>query len=215
MKRCSIKRCCKKFAEFTEKYLFQSLFFSKVAGQKPERVRSGDVLNNFSNFAEKHVCWRLFNKVQVLGASTLLKKTPTQVLSLETSKTFKNNYLQEHLWMTSSRLYLERNSNAGFFLWIWELFKTTYFAEHLQLAGSGTLMQGSLFDKVSGLTVWRPSTVLETDSSSGISLWIFWNFHESCFAEHFLTTTSYMIFFFLFVDQWNLQPKISLFVEIW
>ena len=59
---------------------------------------------------------------------------------------------------------------------------------------------------------WKHLTVLERDSSTGISLWILWNFSESIFAEHLLATTSHMmLFFFLFADQWGLQPKINLF----
>ena len=37
----------------------------------------------------------LFNKVTVLRAATLLKKTPTQVLSCEICRIFKNNYFDE------------------------------------------------------------------------------------------------------------------------
>ena len=58
---------------------------------------------------------------------------------------------------------------------------------------------------------WKHLTVLERVSSTGISLWILWNFSESFFAEHFLATTSRMLLFFLFVDQRGLQPKINLF----
>ena len=93
-----------------------------------------------------------------------------------------------------------------------ELFESKFFAEHLRTAGSGIPVRVSLFNKVGSLTAWSPLTVLERDSSTGISLWILWNFSESIFAEHLLATTSHMmLFFFLFADQWGLQPKINLF----
>ena len=57
-----------------------------------------------------------------------------------------------------------------------ELFKNSYFVEDLQTTGSETLVWGSLFNKNARVTAWRPLTVLERDSSTGISLWILWNF---------------------------------------
>ena len=60
------------------------------------------VLKNFSNFTEKQLCWSLFLiKFQALKHVTLLKKTPTQVLSCEIFEIFKNTYFQEHLrWLS-------------------------------------------------------------------------------------------------------------------
>ena len=42
IRRCSVKRkdVRQNFAKFTEKHIFQSLFFNKVAGWKPETFRS-------------------------------------------------------------------------------------------------------------------------------------------------------------------------------
>ena len=40
------------------------------------------------------------------------------MLSCEIYKLFKNNYFEEHLWMSASKLYLEKDSNTGMFLWI-------------------------------------------------------------------------------------------------
>ena len=100
------KYVLKIFAKFTEKHLFRSLFFSKVAGWKPETVRCSHrrcsvkqrVLKNFKNFAEENLCWSLFLiKLQFWRPVTLLKKPPTQVLSCEIYKHFKSNYFQEHL----------------------------------------------------------------------------------------------------------------------
>ena len=57
-----------------------------------------------------------------------------------------------------------------------ELYKNTYFVDHLQMVASETPVQGSLFDKVASLMTWRPLIVLVRDPSTNISLWILWNF---------------------------------------
>ena len=44
--------------------------------------------------------------------ATLLKKTPTPVLSCEFYKPFKNNFFEEHLWTSVSKHYLKRDSNT-------------------------------------------------------------------------------------------------------
>ena len=69
---------------------------------------------------------------------------------------------------------------------------------------------GQLLLKVTSLA---HLTVLERDSSTGISPWILWNFLESFFcrtppSNHF---SHDIVFFFLFADQRGLQPKINLF----
>ena len=57
-----------------------------------------------------------------------------------------------------------------------DLFKSTYFVEHLRTAGSEIPVGGSLFNKAESLRVWRPLIVLERASSTGIYRWILWNF---------------------------------------
>ena len=62
------KNVLKNFAKLTEKHFCGSLFFNKVAGWKPETVRSSHwrcfveigVLQNFANFTRKHLRWSLF-----------------------------------------------------------------------------------------------------------------------------------------------------------
>ena len=78
-----------------------------------------------------------------------------------------------------------------------ELFKNTYFKEQLRTAGSETLVQGFLFNKVASLMAWRPLTVLERDSSTGIFLQVLCNFKESFFVEQILATLSCMMFLLL------------------
>ena len=94
----------------------------------------------------------LFNKVPVLGPWNFIKKTPTQVLSWEICKLYRNNYFEEHLSMSPSKLYLKRDSTQVFSCEFCELLKNTYFVEDLQMAGSETRVLGSLFNKVASLT---------------------------------------------------------------
>ena len=74
--------------------------------------------------------------------------------------------------------------------------RTPIFKEHVRTAGSKTLVRGFLFNKVASLMAWRPLTVLERDSSTGIFLQILCNFKESFFVGH-LATFSYMMFLLL------------------
>ena len=70
IRRCPVKRkyVLKNFAKFTEKYLFRSRFFNKLAGSKPETFRSSHwrcsvkqgALKNFANFTGNILCWGLF-----------------------------------------------------------------------------------------------------------------------------------------------------------
>ena len=107
----------------------------------------------------------------VLGPTTLSKNTPTQALSWETC-----NYFKELLWMTTSKLYLKRESNIDVFLSILSVIQERLLVHDLQKTGFETAMRGSLFNKVASLTAWISLTVLEKDCSMGISLWILWNF---------------------------------------
>ena len=77
-----------------------------------------------------------------------------------------------------------------------ELFKNTYFKEHLRKADSKALAWGVFFNKAASLMAWRPLTVLERDSSTGIFLQILCNFKESFYIEH-LATFSCMMFLLL------------------
>ena len=83
------------------------------------------------------------------------------MFSCEIRKLFKNNYFEEHLWTSASKLYLTRDSNTGVFLWsLWIIQK------HLFCRGSmnGWFWNTSaewLFDKVASLTAWRHLTVLD------------------------------------------------------
>ena len=92
--------------------------------------------------------------------------------------------------------------------------------EPLRTAGSESLVPESLFNKVTILTAWRAVTLLERDSSTGISLWSLGKFLESSFAQHLQAPTSdIMLFFFVlflvFADQWGLQPKKHYLAEQW
>ena len=64
-----------------------------------------------------------------------------------------------------------------------ELFRNTYFVKDLRTAGSKTPVWGSIFNKVGSQMGWRHLAGLERDSSTGISLWISWNFLERFFCR--------------------------------
>ena len=132
-------------------------FFNKAAGWKPGTVRSSHwkcsvkkvflkgalvfqnqpfihllqkvgVFEQFTKFTKKYLCWSLFLiRLQFWEPETLLQKTPTQVLSREIYKLFKNNYFEEH----PSKRYLKRDSNTVAFLWILWIIQ-----EHLSSRGS-------------------------------------------------------------------------------
>ena len=68
-----------------------------VQKQPPEVFFKKDVLKNFANLTEKHLCWSLF----------LIKmeawETPAQMFSCEISKIFKSTYFEEHLRTTADQ----------------------------------------------------------------------------------------------------------------
>ena len=119
------KKMFLKILQNTQTAIFVAVsFLTKLqAGSlKLSETATGDVLwnkvflKNFANFTEKNLCWSLFLiKLQFWGPATLLKKTLTQVLCYETCKLFKNNYFEEHVWTSTSKPYLRRDSNIGVF----------------------------------------------------------------------------------------------------
>ena len=123
-------------------------------------------------------CSLFLIKLRFWGPATLLKKTPTQMLSFEICKLFKSNYFEEHLWTSASKLYFKRDSNTSVFLrifWIIQEHRNIYIVEDIRTAGSETPVRGSVFNKFANLTAWTHLTVVERDPSTGISLWILWN----------------------------------------
>ena len=57
------------------------------------------VFEQLTKLTAKYLCWSFFLiKLHFWAPGTLLKNTPTQVLSREIYKLFKNNYFEEHLW---------------------------------------------------------------------------------------------------------------------
>ena len=76
----------------------------KIQKQPPQVFSEKVVLKNFTNFIEKHLCWSLFLiKLQAFRPTTVLKKTPMQVLSCEICGIFKNTYFEEYLRTTASK----------------------------------------------------------------------------------------------------------------
>ena len=113
--------------------------------------------------------------------------------------------------MSASKHYLKRDSNSGASCEFCKLFKNTYFLEDLQTACSDTPVRGSFFKKVVSLTAWKLLTVLERHSHRYFSVnfekFLGKLFHRTPPSSHF----SHDAVFFLFADQWGLQPKIDLF----
>ena len=134
----------------------------------------------------------LFNKLTVLRAATLLKTTPTQVLSCQICQILKNNHFEENLWPTASKFISKQAPTQVFSCEFCKLFKNTYYKDHLRTTGSKTPLWGFLFNKVVSLMAWRPLKVLERDSGTIIFLWILCNFEESVFVEYLETTPSFI-----------------------
>ena len=118
----------------------------------------------------------LFNKVTVPEFHNFIWKDTGTGVFLRNLQIFKNNYFQEHLWMTDSKLYLKETPTQVFSCEFCELFNNTHFREHLQTAGSKTPVRGFLFNKDASLTTWKPLAVSEKDSSACLFLWILYNF---------------------------------------
>ena len=79
------------------------------------------VLKNFANFTGKHLCWSV---LLIKFLTNSIKDTPTQVVSCEIWKIFKNTSSTEHLqW-----LLLSKETPTQVFAWeIWEFFKNNFF----------------------------------------------------------------------------------------
>ena len=90
-----------------------------------------------------------------------------------------------------------------------KLFKNTYFLEDLQTAYSENPVRGSFFKKVASLTAWKLLAVLERDSHRYFSV----NFDKFLGKLFCRTPSNHFshVVFFLFADQWGLQPKINSF----
>ena len=158
----------------------------------------------------KKVFWKkLKGKLKQHSFGGVLSKK----VSLNLSENSQKKHLCQNIFLNkvadNLKLYLKRDSNSCEFC---EFFKSDYFVEHLWTAVSETSASESPFYKVASPTAWRPVTLLERRSSTGIFLWILRNFPERVFAENLLATTSDVaLSSFLFADKWSLQPKNNLF----
>ena len=131
-------------------------------------------LKNFAR--KKSMLESLFNKDVVLRDCNFIKEdSDTDVLLWNLQIFFKNNYFEEHLWVSASKQ-LKESRTQVLFCEFCKLFKNTYFLEDLQTACSETPVRRSFFKKVASLTAWKLLTVLERDCRTGISLWILRNF---------------------------------------
>ena len=121
-----------KILQTSKKNIFAGVSLIKLQSGNLKLLEAAtrDVL--FANLTGKNLCWSLsLIKLWFWGPATLLKTTPTQALCCEIYKRFQNNYFEEHLWMSTAKLYLKRDSNIGLFLWtLWII------QEHLFCRGS-------------------------------------------------------------------------------
>ena len=77
-------------------YLFLMTAASRRWKQLTKMFYKKAALTNFTIFIEKHLC------LESLGTETLLKKTPTQVLSCEYREVFKKTYFKEQLLLSTT-----------------------------------------------------------------------------------------------------------------
>ena len=107
-----------KILQNSQKNIFSGVSFLiklQAGNLKPSEEVTGDVHRNRKFHSKYH--WKqpvfesLINKVAFLVPVTLSKKTSTQVLSCEIY-----NYFEEHLGMSTCKLYLKRDSKIDVFL---------------------------------------------------------------------------------------------------
>ena len=134
------------FFNFTEKFLLRSLFFNKVAGWKPQAFRSSPwrcsvkqgALKNFANLTGNNLCWSLsLIKLHSCGLQLYQRRLRYGFFHV------KLYYYEEHLWISTCKLCLKRDSNIDVLLWIlwintW-LWINTYFVEDLQMPGPSSI----------------------------------------------------------------------------
>ena len=83
-------------------FLKGALLFQKQAFIDPLQSRWSWII--YKIHRKKPVLESLFNKVAVLRACNFIKEGSDTILSCEICKLSKNNYFEEHLWMSSSKL---------------------------------------------------------------------------------------------------------------
>ena len=110
----------------------------------------------FQKFTAKNLCWSFFLiKFQFWGPGTLLKKTPTQMLSCEIYKLFKSNYFEEHQWTSAFKQDLKRDSNTGAFLRTLWIIQEHLFSRAPTNSWLWNTSEGSFFNKAASVTAWR------------------------------------------------------------
>ena len=148
--------------KFREKHLFQSLFFKKVAGWKPETFTSSHwrcsvkqgALKNFANFTGKNLCWSLLLiKLHFWCLQLYQRRLRHRWFPVKFAVILKN------IWecLLVDFIYKETPTQA-FSFEFYELFRNTYFVDDLQTTSSKTrvrwsLLRGSL--KSGGLKVFN------------------------------------------------------------
>ena len=139
----------------------------------------------FRRCSIKKVLWKTSQNPQVNIRSShpevLYQKGVLKKLVQFTEKHLYRGLPLMNLQAANLKLYQKRDSNTA-----------------LRVACFETTVLRSLCNKVTSLMTRRHVTLLERDSSTGVSLWILRNFQGNFFAEYLLKTTSDMMYFFPF-----------------
>ena len=91
------------------KFLRTSFFLNTSRSSRLQIFFKIGVLKSFSNFTEKHLCWRPFLKnLQAEVLQLHKKKTPTQVFSCEVCKIFKKTFSYRKPPVAASVFYLKK-----------------------------------------------------------------------------------------------------------
>ena len=177
----------------------------------PEVFLSKDVLKNFAKFTDKHLCRSLlFNKVAGWKPETVRSshwRCSVKKGVLKNFENFTGENLCWSLFLIKLKFWglatlLKKTPMEVLSCEICKHFKNNYFEEHLWMPASKLYLKG--------------------DSNTGVFLWIvvsysrtpilnFLKYLEKLFCITPPSNHSSHDVFFLFADQWGLQPKINLF----
>ena len=105
--------------KFTGKHIWQSLFFKKVAAQRPVTdeycvvfrsshqrcsIKKG-ILRNLTKFTWRHLCQSLFLNKVYRGLQLYLKRLWHRCFLVNFAKFIRTSFFTEHLWTTASEFY--------------------------------------------------------------------------------------------------------------
>ena len=171
-------RSCKKCLKSTLDIVFYCIYLLKSCNLYMKKAV-------FRRCSIKKVLWKTSQNPQVNIRSShpdvLYQKGVLKKLVQLTENHLYRGLLLINLQAANLKLYQKRDCNTA-----------------LRVACFETPVLRSLCNKVTSLVTRRHVTLLERDSSTGVSLWILRNFQGNFLAEYLLKTTSDMMYFFPF-----------------